>query len=134
MENRWAFTIEWGDCDAAGIVFYPNYFRWFDAAFQQLLRQRGLGQRELGERYGIIGTGLIDCGARFTGPAAYGDEVELVTRIERFEPLSFTVRHIVFKAGRTIVEGFEKRAFLAPGESEGRLRALPVPEAFKALF
>jgi len=134
MENRWTFTVEWGDCDAAGIVFYPNYFRWFDAAFQKLLRLRGLSQRELGARYGIIGTGLIDCGARFKGPAAYGDEVELATRIEGFEPLSFTARHTVFKAGRVIVEGFEKRAFLAPGGSEGRLKALTVPEEFRCLF
>ena len=134
MENRWTFTVEWGDCDAAGIVFYPNYFRWFDAAFQKLLRLKGLDQRELGARYGIIGTGLIDTGARFKGPAAYGDEVELITHIERFEPLTFTAAHTVFKAGRVIVEGFEKRAFLSTGEGEGRLKALPVPEAFRSLF
>ncbi len=134
MENRWTFTVEWGDCDAAGIVFYPNYFRWFDAAFQKLLRRKGLSQRELGARYGIIGTGLIDTGARFKGPAAYGDEVELVTHIERFEPLTFTAAHTVFKGGRVIVEGFEKRAFLSAGEGEGRLKALPVPEAFRSLF
>jgi hypothetical protein len=23
---RDAVTVEWGDCDEAGIVFYPNYF------------------------------------------------------------------------------------------------------------
>ncbi len=134
MENRWAFTIEWGDCDAAGIVFYPNYFRWFDAGFQKLLRTKGLSQRELGARYGIIGTGLIDAGARFKAPAAYGDAVELVTRIERFEDLSFTAAHAVLKAGRTIVEGYEKRAFLAAGDGNGRLKALPLPQEFQALF
>jgi len=26
------FTVEFGDCDPAQIVFYPNYFRWMDAA------------------------------------------------------------------------------------------------------
>jgi len=25
---RTEFPIEWGDCDEAGIVFYPNYFYW----------------------------------------------------------------------------------------------------------
>ena len=46
-------TIEWGDCDDAGIVFYPNYFRWFDNAFHHLLRQCGIGQRILVERFDI---------------------------------------------------------------------------------
>ena len=26
------FTVEFGDCDPAQIVFYPNFFRWMDAA------------------------------------------------------------------------------------------------------
>lgn len=29
--NRRTIRIEWGDCDPAGIVFYPRYFEWFDA-------------------------------------------------------------------------------------------------------
>ncbi len=134
MEHRWTFTVEWGDCDAAGIVFYPNYFRWFDAGFQKLLRLKGLSQRELAARYGIIGTGLVDCGARFKGPAAYGDEIELFTRIERFEELTFTAAHTVTRQARVIVEGFEKRAFLKVGGGNGRLKALPVPDDFRALF
>ena len=24
--------VHWGDCDPAGIIFYPTYFRWMDAA------------------------------------------------------------------------------------------------------
>ena len=63
-------TIEWGDCDSAGIVFYPNYFRWFDASFHHLLRANGLDPRVLTERYGIIGTPIADAGARFVRPAS----------------------------------------------------------------
>ncbi|HEY5597500.1 MAG TPA: hypothetical protein VIK47_01735, partial [Kiloniellales bacterium] len=85
-------------------------------------------------RYGIIGTGLVDTGARFKGPAACGDEIELVTRIGSFEATTFTASHTVFKHGRAIVEGFEKRAFLAPGNGDGRLKVLPVPADFRALF
>src|SRR5258706_4484209 len=28
----WPAEVQWGDCDAAGIIFYPTYFRWFDGA------------------------------------------------------------------------------------------------------
>ena len=23
--------VTWGDCDPAGIIYYPTYFRWIDA-------------------------------------------------------------------------------------------------------
>ena len=32
LVNRRAVAIEWGDCDPAGIVFYPRYFAMFDAS------------------------------------------------------------------------------------------------------
>lgn len=28
--------VGFGDCDPAGIVYYPNFFRWFDEATQAL--------------------------------------------------------------------------------------------------
>ena len=34
--------IDWGDCDPARIVFYPNYFRWFDQATSRLFESVGL--------------------------------------------------------------------------------------------
>ena len=69
--------VEWGDCDEAGIVFYPNYFYWFDCTFQRMLRSRELGQRQLRSRFGAV-TPLVDVGAKFLGPVRYDD----VLRIE----------------------------------------------------
>jgi len=34
--NRRSVTIEWGDCDPAGIVFFPRYFAMFDAGTAHL--------------------------------------------------------------------------------------------------
>lgn len=64
MSYETRFTIEWGDCDEAGIVFYPNYFYWLDCTFQRWLRSVGLSQRELRRRYGST-TPIIDVGASF---------------------------------------------------------------------
>ena len=32
IRSRFACEVYWGDCDPAGIIFYPTYFRWFDSA------------------------------------------------------------------------------------------------------
>jgi 4-hydroxybenzoyl-CoA thioesterase len=34
-------TVSFGHCDPAEIVFYPNFFRWFDAAFHSFLESSG---------------------------------------------------------------------------------------------
>ena len=39
--NRRTVRIEWGDCDPAGIVYYPRYFQMFDASTQYLFEAAG---------------------------------------------------------------------------------------------
>src|SRR4051812_35838364 len=36
------FTVEFGDCDPAGIVFYPNFLRWTDAASLRFFAAAGV--------------------------------------------------------------------------------------------
>ena len=38
--------IEWGDCDPAGIVFYPRYFAMFDTSTTTLV-ERALGMKKI---------------------------------------------------------------------------------------
>ena len=62
--------IVWGDCDAAGIIYYPRYFYFIDSAFQALLRNAGLDNRILQERYGVR-VPIVDANAKFTSPATF---------------------------------------------------------------
>jgi 4-hydroxybenzoyl-CoA thioesterase len=36
LSSRHEVAVEWGDCDPAGIVYYPAYFRWCDQATYRL--------------------------------------------------------------------------------------------------
>ena len=37
FSNTRTLRIEWGDCDPAGIVFYPRYFAMFDTSTTELM-------------------------------------------------------------------------------------------------
>ena len=39
--------VHWGDCDPAGIIFYPTYFRWMDAAAWALLDAVGYSAKRM---------------------------------------------------------------------------------------
>lgn len=74
MPELLTFEITFGDCDPAGIVFYPNTFRWMDATFQKLLRKHG-GHAHLCERLGAKGLGLVDASAQFQKPMRDGEQL-----------------------------------------------------------
>jgi 4-hydroxybenzoyl-CoA thioesterase len=129
------FTVEFGDCDPAGIVFYPNFFRWMDAASLHFFRAAGLPPwREMEARNGIIGTPLVDAQARFLRPASYGDVVDIETTIAEWRDKSFVLTHVIRRGGDVLVEGREVRVFAArdPGDA-ARIRAVAPPASVRAL-
>ena len=103
-------TIEWGDCDEAGIVFYPNYFYWLDCAFQRLLRARGLSQRDLRTRYGTV-TPIVQAHCDFKAPARYDDVLDIDVAIEADGGRRFKVTYHLHSNGKTIGTGHEIRAW-----------------------
>ena len=133
--NRIDVRASWGDCDAAGIIFYPNYFRWFDECTQALLRSVGLDQHALRTEFGIIGTAAVDAGARFTAPVSDGDVMRATSYVERWGTSSFTVYHRFDRAadGVMAVEGREVRIW-AKHDGAGGLRTEPIPAAFRDLL
>ena len=90
------FTVEWGDCDPARIVFYPNYFRWMDAASLRYFRAVGVPPwHEFEAQSGILGTPLVDASARFVRPASYGDAIDIDTVVDEWRRKSFVMSHII---------------------------------------
>ena len=60
--------VEWGDCDPAGIVFYPRYLAWFDDCTTALFLAAGLPIQNLFRSHGVLGVPLVDVKARFIVP------------------------------------------------------------------
>ena len=135
LVNRRAVTIEWGDCDPAGIVFYPRYFAMFDASTAALFQAAlGMPKIQWTRKFGMLGIPMVDTRAKFQIPSAYGDEVTIETRVTAFRRSSFDVEHRLLKAdGALGVEGFETRVWTAR-DAEGRIRSAPIPPEVVAAF
>jgi 4-hydroxybenzoyl-CoA thioesterase len=125
-------TVEFGDCDEAGIVFYPRYFYWFDCAFQGLLRRHELSQRALRARFGAV-TPIIDAGARFRAPASYDDVLAVSCAVELWEERRFRLRYEIRRGDRLVAEGHEMRAW-AVLKPAGGIEGGAIPAEFRALL
>jgi 4-hydroxybenzoyl-CoA thioesterase len=130
LVNRRDVEIEWGDCDAAGIVFYPRYFAMFDASTAYLL-EKALGEKKIGwvKTYGIIGIPMVDTGAKFIIPSRYGDVITIESQASDIRRSSFDIQHRVFKHDELAIEAHETRVWTARDPDDpSRLKAVPVPQ------
>jgi len=135
LTNTQNILIGWGDCDPAGIVFYPRYFAWFDAATAALFAAAELPIHKLFPDYGIAGMPMVDTRARFFEPARFGDEVRIESTIAEFRRSSFDVRHRLLRGDTLTVEGFETRVWTVwDPEDPERLKAASIPAEVIARF
>jgi len=133
--NRIDITVQWGDCDPADIVFFPNYFRWFDTASTELFASAGLDLSTLFDEYGILGTPILDTGAKFTRPSRFRDVITIESTIESFDNSSFKIAHTIFNGGEVAVVGHEVRAWVVVDDSHPNgIRAERIPDAIRACF
>ena len=127
--------VEWGDCDPAQIVFYPNYFRWFDQATWRLFVQVGLTRPVLQDRYGVIGYPLVKADSEFLRSAIPGDVLTVESRIERWGGKSFSLHHIVRNPdGQIGAIGHETRVWARQRDDGPGLQSVEIPAEVKALF
>ena len=127
-------AVQFGDCDPAGIVFFPNFSRWMDESSLVFFRACGVPPwRELVKTRGIIGTPVLEIHTRFMKPATYGEFIEVHTTVEDWGVKTFRHRHRVRRGEDLLCEGTEVRAFVIhpPGEPD-RIKAIAVPEDIKA--
>ena len=125
-------TIEWGDCDEAGIVFYPNYFYWFDCAFQRLLRARGLSQRDVRKRFGAV-TPIVQAHSDFKKPARYDDVLDIEVAVGLTGERRFRVDYHFSSKGEMIGTGYEIRAWAVIND-DGSIKGAPVNPEFVSIL
>ena len=113
--------VSWGDCDPAGIIFYPNHFRFFDAVFQRFLQRVGANQALFRDRFGAIGLGLLETTARFLSPVENGDLLTLTMTGLDWKARTLRVDYHGTCDGRDVIEGHELRGLFV--RKDGRLRA-----------
>jgi 4-hydroxybenzoyl-CoA thioesterase len=134
--SRRQFTIEWGHCDPAGIVFNARFFEFFDSSTWGMFeRALGVKAHQWPQAYGIVGIPLVDSGARFIAPARFGDLVEVASQVTAFRRSSFDVAHSLTVRGVTAVEGRETRVWAERDPADpDKIKSKPIPLEVTARF
>jgi 4-hydroxybenzoyl-CoA thioesterase len=136
LKNTRVVRIEWGDCDPAGIVFYPRFFAMFDASTTALFeRALGMTKYQFMKHYDFVGYPMVDTRAKFIIPARFGDDVVIESTVREFRRSSFDIGHRLLKAGALAVEGFETRVWASRDENDpNKISSAAIPGEVIAHF
>ncbi|MBK49114.1 MAG: hypothetical protein CL487_05580 [Acidobacteria bacterium] len=83
--------VHWADTDAAGVVWFGNFLRFFEEAEDELFRALGRTRMELMKDFGIL-MPRVDVSCKFRAPARAEEMLEIGIAIE-----SITMRRISYR-------------------------------------
>lgn len=117
-----SIRVTWVDTDAAGVVHYSNYFRFFERTEEEFYRHLGFDFTDFRER------GLwfprVEAFCQYKKPATYGDLLEVELHVEELKEksakLSFNVAN---ETGELLASGY--LVIVAAEKQTGRATQIP---------
>lgn len=115
-----AFTtttrVRLSETDALGVVYYGQYFTYFDLSRLEMLRSLGITPAFLRKRK----VGFVAAGAtcRFRDSARFDELLSLTARVAKVGGSSVTYSHRISRAKTTIAEGEVTDVLMKAGRPE----------------
>ena len=124
-------TVRFGDCDPAGLVYYPVLLHYCHAAMEEFFAGRcGVGYAALvSERR--LGFPTVSVRAEFFAPLVYGDEAEVEVWVSRVGTSSATFEYRLRRAGG---QACAAATLIQVAMNLDERRAVPVPEDLRRAF
>jgi YbgC/YbaW family acyl-CoA thioester hydrolase len=121
--------VRFGETDAAGIVFYPTFYAWFDVGTSGLLRAAA-GEMIAEEGRPRWPVPIVEASARFTAPLYFDDAIAIRSTVTELGTSSIRIEHVVLRGADEVARGFEVRVLVA--YDRGRIGATPWPDALRS--
>ena len=122
--------VRYKDTDQMGVVYYGNYFTFFEIGRVEYMRERGLAYKQM-EREDDSYIVVTEAHCRYLRPARFDDLLRIRTRVSESRRRSIRFEYQILRQ--------ESDVLLATGEtmhvvcnSEGRPKSLP--EKYRRLF
>ena len=122
-----SIRVRYAETDKMGVVYYANYFVWFEIGRTDLCRQCGFVYRDM-ELVDNAYLMVVDATCSYKRPARYDDDLVIRTRVARFAKRTVRFDYEIVDAA--------SRELLAQGTtahvvttSDGRPRSFPERQA-----
>ena len=124
-------TVNWGESDPFGLVYYPRIVAWFNDTEHDFFRTIGfpIDQMIKNDRTTFV---MGDIHFRFIGPAAYGDRVATSVTLAKLgeRTLHWNCKAINAVSGALVTEGTATRVYARINE-DGTLNSAVIPDKMR---
>lgn len=124
-------TVNWGESDPFGLVYFPLMLAWFNDTEHDLLRAVGFPtNRMIAESRTAFVMG--DVHFKFIGPAAYGDRVRTIIQLVKMtkSTLHWDCKAVHSSSGDLITLGRAIRIH-AQIQNDGNIKSVPIPDEIR---
>ena len=117
--------ITWADTDAAGIVHFSNYFRFFERAEEEYLNRRKLDYSMIVDTYHVR-IPRVESHCRYISPCRYNDVISVKMKIDEVKTRSFRESFLVdnLTTRKRAADGY----LVCVTASLDLTRAVPIPK------
>ena len=125
-------AVRFGDCDPAGLVYYPVIFHYCHVAMEEFFAERcGIPYHKLmtDER---IGFPTVNSRAEFFVPLVYGDKAEIEVSVSRVGESSATFEYAIRRASDAVL--CARSTNVQVSMNLDTRRAVPIPERYRLIF
>lgn len=130
--NEIRLLVHWGDTDMAGIVYYPNYFKWFDIAGHQFFRSSGLAPAKLDKEQNII-LPILEAKCNFEKTLLYDEMITIRTKVEEVKRKTIKLKHEVYNSENERTGfGYEIRGWVK--KEDNGVKAVQIPEDVRKIL
>lgn len=132
--SKYEFIVRWAETDAAGIVFFANFYTWMDEATTHLFETIGYPLPQLYEREKIA-IPLLETKCQHKIPLRFGDKVTVLSVITEVRDKVFKINHTFYKDGELVAKGYLIRAWASFANEKPKAVSIPkeVREAIQSV-
>ena len=117
------YIVIYGDTDAGQVVYYANYFRWFEGGRRELFRSLKVDYSVL-HKHGII-IPVVEAHCNYFHPAKYDDVVVVETKIAEINDKSIKFENSVYrkKSRKLLASGYTINVFV----DQKKMKSIKIP-------
>ncbi|MBS3131720.1 acyl-CoA thioesterase [Candidatus Woesearchaeota archaeon] len=125
--NRTRHRVIYADTDAGQVVYYANYFRFFETGRREIFRQLGIDFKKLMDA-GIIAP-VVESHCNYFAPAVYDDLLGIETYITELKDKTIRFEYVIRnESGKMIVSGYTVNVFA----DSGLMKSISIPKEVKS--
>ena len=121
----------WADADPAGIVFFPNFFKFIEQAEEEMFRSRGVERHEIMEQHQVWFP-RVEAFSKYTAPIRHGEaiRVQMTTTIKSSKSVRYDFDILGAADGKPLAGGY----IVIVCVDRENFKSTPIPEAMRRLF